>query len=61
MEDHQRASVSSGLVETDQLAVLVWQHNLREGCADSRANVAEVNTEICYCRHIFSSAQGWSA
>jgi hypothetical protein len=43
----------------DRMAVLVGQHNLRKGRANSRTSVAEVNTEIRYCRHIFSSAQGW--
>ena len=59
MEDHQSTLARSGLVQMDRLAVLVWQHNVREARPNRRANVAEVNTEICHRSHIFPSAQGW--
>jgi hypothetical protein len=60
MEDHQSTPASSGLMEMDKMAVLVRQHNIREGRAHSRTNMAEVNTAMRHCRHRFSSAQGWS-
>jgi hypothetical protein len=60
VEDHQGAPASSGLMQMDRLAVLVGQHNIREARANSRANVAEVNTEIRHGRHSFPSAQGWN-
>ena len=60
MEDNQGAPVSSGLVQMDRMAMLVWQHNIRETRANSRTNVAEVDAEICHWSHIFPSAQGWS-
>jgi hypothetical protein len=58
VEDHQSAPASSGLMQLDQLAVLVGQHNIGEARANSRANVAEVNTEIRHCRHRFPSTPG---
>ena len=60
MEDHQSTPASSGLMELNKMAVLVWQHNVREARADSSANVAEVNAEIRHYCHIVPSAQGWS-
>lgn len=60
MEDNQGAPVSSGLVQMDRMAMLVWQHNIRKTRADGRTNVAEVNTEMCHWSHIFPSAQGES-
>jgi hypothetical protein len=60
MEDHQSAPASSGLVQMDQLAVLVGQHNIRKARTNSRAKVAEVNTEICHYSHRCPFAQGWS-
>lgn len=60
VEDHQSAPASSGLVQMDQTAVLVGQHNIRKARANSRANMAEVNTKIRRGSHIFPSAQGWS-
>ena len=55
MEDYQSLPATSGLVKMHKIAVLVWQHHIREALANSRANVAEVDTEIRNCSHRLAS------
>jgi hypothetical protein len=51
MEDHQGAMLASGLVQIDEIAMLIWEDDLREAGSDCRADLAKVNG----ARHVRSS------
>ena len=54
MEDDQGPSAASGLVQTEGVTMLIWQHHVGKTRPHGRTDVAEVNTEIRHRRHTLS-------
>jgi hypothetical protein len=55
MKDYQGPAASSGLVQMQCRAILVWQHYIWKACSDGWTDSTKVNTEIRDCSHVSSS------
>jgi hypothetical protein len=51
MKDHQSALLASGLVQIDEIVMLIWEDDIGETISDCRANLAKVDGT----RHAHSS------
>jgi len=54
MEDYQCPTTASGLVQTEGVTMLIWQHHVGKTRTHGRTDVAEVNTKIRNRRHTLS-------
>jgi hypothetical protein len=56
MEYYQGPTAASGLVQTEGVTMLIWQHHVGKTRTHGRIDVAEVNTKIPNRRHALSFA-----
>jgi len=53
IKDYEGPVASAGLVQTQCLPILVWQHHIRKTCSKGWTNGTKVNAEIRHCSHSF--------